>query len=55
MVVEEEGVKLGDCVSREPLEEGDAVPSLDSLFFLEDLLSLLPRESYEMVGLAGLS
>lgn len=45
VVVDEEGVRLGDCVSREPLEEGDAVPSLDSLFFLEDLLSLLPRES----------
>lgn len=44
-VLEEEGVRTGDWVSREPLEEGDAVPSFDSLFFLEDLLSLLPRES----------
>lgn len=53
VVVEEEGVKLGDCVSREPLEEGDAAPSLDSLFFLEDLLSPLPRESCEWLRLEG--
>lgn len=42
--VDEEGVNTGDWFSREPLEEGEAVPSLESLFFLEDLLSPLPLE-----------
>lgn len=42
--VEDEGVRTGDWleVSR---EDGDAVPSLESLFFLEVLLGSLPRES----------
>lgn len=46
---EDEGVRLGE----EPeasrialLEDGDAAPSLESLFFLEDLLGSLPRDSY---------
>lgn len=43
--VEEVGVKFGDWLASR--DEGDAVPSLDSLFFLEDLLGSLPRESYK--------
>jgi hypothetical protein len=44
-VVEEEvGVKTGDWLD-ESLDEGDDVPSLESLFFLEDLLASLPRAS----------
>lgn len=45
--VDDEGVRLGDCVSRPAVEEGEAVPSFESLFFLDDLLSLLPRDSYK--------
>lgn len=30
----------------ESFAEGDAVPSLESLFFLEDLLESFPRESW---------
>jgi hypothetical protein len=41
--VDEVGVRTGDWVSRDP-PEGDDVPSLESLFFLEDFASLLPRE-----------
>lgn len=42
--VEDEGVSTGDELASR--EEGDAVPSLGSLFFLVDLLpSLFPRES----------
>ena len=41
--VDEDGVWTGDWVSRP--EEGEAVPSFESLFFLDDLPSLLPRES----------
>lgn len=41
---DEDGVRTGDWLvgSR---EDGDDVPSLESLFFLEDLLASLPRES----------
>ena len=44
--VEDVGVSVGDWVSL-LLPEGDAVPSLESLFFLDDLLSLspLPRDN----------
>lgn len=42
--VDDDGVWTGDWVSRP--EEGEAVPSFESLFFLDDLPSLLPRESY---------
>jgi hypothetical protein len=42
--VDDDGVSTGDWVSRE-LPEGEAVPSLESLFFFDDLLSLLPRWS----------
>lgn len=48
-VVEDEGVGLGDWFASrpEPTDEGDAVPSLESLFFLGLLGSLsLPRESW---------
>lgn len=48
--VDEEGVKTGDWV--EPSRAGDAVPSLESLFFLEDLLGSLPRESCKEISLA---
>lgn len=41
--VDEEGVAAGDWfASLDP--DGDAAPSLDSLFFLEDLLESLPRD-----------
>lgn len=44
-VVEEEvGVRTGDWFD-ESRDEGDDVPSLESLFFLEDLLASLPRAS----------
>lgn len=46
--VEEEGVRTGDwpAESRAVLEdEGDAVPSLESLFFLDALLGSLLRDS----------
>lgn len=39
--VEDEGVRTGDWVSREP-PEGDAVPSLESLFFFDDFVSPFP-------------
>lgn len=44
--VEDVGVNVGDWVSL-LLPEGEAVPSLESLFFLDDLLSLspLPRDN----------
>jgi hypothetical protein len=34
------------AVSLEPAEDGDAVPSFESLFFLDDLFGSLPRESW---------
>lgn len=40
--VEDVGVRTGDWL--ESRDEGDAVPSLESLFFLEDLLESFPRE-----------
>lgn len=43
--VEEDGVKTGDWVESLAEAFGDAVPSFESLFFLEDLLESLPRES----------
>lgn len=48
---EEEGVRTGDWVaeSRELAEDGDAVPSLWSLFFLEALLGSLPRDNCEEI------
>lgn len=42
--VEDEGVSTGDWL--ESRDEGDAVPSLESLFFLDDLLESFPRESW---------
>ena len=48
--VEEEGVRTGDwpAESRAVLDdEGEAVPSLESLFFLDALLGSLLRESWE--------
>ena len=42
--VDEVGVRTGDWLA-ESRDEGDDVPSLESLFFLEDLLASLPRES----------
>ena len=42
--VEDVGVRTGDWL--ESRDEGDAVPSLESLFFLEDLLESFPRESW---------
>lgn len=47
--VEEVGVRTGDWLaeSRAALEdEGEAVPSLESLFFLDALLGSLLRESW---------
>lgn len=41
--VEDEGVRTGDWL--ESRDEGDEVPSLESLFFLEDFVASLPRES----------
>jgi len=41
--VEDDGVRAGDWLEGSRFE-GDAVPSLPSLFFLEDLLESLPRE-----------
>lgn len=41
---EEVGVKTGDWLE-ESRDEGDDVPSLGSLFFLDDLLASLPRAS----------
>lgn len=43
-VEDEVGVRTGDWLD-ESRPEGDAVPSLESLFFLEDLVASLPRES----------
>lgn len=48
-VDEDVGVKTGDWVDGSR-DEGDAVPSLESLFFLEDLLASLPRESCERLA-----
>lgn len=42
--VDEDGVRTGDWLE-ESRDEGDAVPSLESLFFLEFLLGSLPRDS----------
>lgn len=44
-VVEEVGVRVGDEVDGSR-DEGEAVPSLESLFFLDDFVASLPRESY---------
>ena len=43
--VEDEGVKTGDWFASLDEPTGDAVPSFASLFFLEDLLESLFRES----------
>lgn len=43
--VDDDGVSTGDWLD-ESRDEGDEVPSLESLFFLEDLPASLPRESY---------
>ena len=49
---DDDGVSTGDWLelSRDapPIDEGDEVPSLESLFFLDDLLGSLPRESWGM-------
>jgi hypothetical protein len=44
-VEEDVGVNTGDWFD-ESRPEGEAVPSLESLFFLEDLVASLPRESW---------
>lgn len=44
-VVEDVGVRVGDWVDGSR-DEGDAVPSLESLFFLDDFVESLPRESW---------
>lgn len=41
--VEDDGVRTGDWL--ESRDEGDEVPSLESLLFLEDFAASLPRES----------
>lgn len=41
---DDDGVSTGDWLD-ESRDEGDEVPSLESLFFLEDLPASLPRES----------
>ena len=45
--VEDVGVRTGDWLepSRAELDDGDAVPSLESLFFFDDLFGSLPRDS----------
>lgn len=43
---EEEGVRTGDWLASRDAAFGEAVPSFESLFFLEDLLESLPRESF---------
>lgn len=45
--LEEDGVRTGDWLDSldDPIDEGEAVPSFESLFFLEDLFGSLPRES----------
>jgi len=43
--VEDDGVKTGDWLESLAAAFGDAAPSFESLFFLEDLLESLPRES----------
>ncbi len=46
---EEDGVRTGDWLAvslDKPVDDGDAVPSFESLFFLDDLFGSLPRESY---------
>lgn len=43
--VEDVGVRTGDWFEASR-DEGEAVPSFESLFFLEDLLGSLPRDSY---------
>jgi hypothetical protein len=44
--VDEDGVRTGDWLASRPELEGDEVPSLPSLFFLEALFGSFPRESY---------
>lgn len=41
--VEDDGVRTGDWLASR--DEGDEVPSLESLLFLEDFAASLPRES----------
>lgn len=43
--MDDEGVTAGDWLESREAGVDDAVPSLESLFFFEDLLSL-PRESW---------
>ncbi len=46
---EEDGVRTGDWFEAslvEPIDDGEAVPSLESLFFFDALFGSLPRESY---------
>ena len=46
---DEDGVRTGDwlelSLDAPPIELGDDVPSLESLFFLDDLFGSLPRDS----------
>ena len=46
---DEDGVSTGDwfelSLDAPPIDDGDEVPSLESLFFLDDLCGSLPRES----------
>lgn len=48
-VEDDVGVRTGDWVDGSRAE-GEAVPSLESLFFLEDLVASLPRESWHQVS-----
>lgn len=41
--VEDDGVRTGDWLASR--DDGDEVPSLESLLFLEDFAASLPRES----------
>jgi len=46
VLVEEEGVVTGDWPASREFDDGDAVPSFESLFFdLDDLFGSLARES----------
>lgn len=49
---DEDGVSVGEAVAGSRELTGDAVPSLESLFFLDDLLGSLPRESCQSESLA---
>lgn len=54
---DDDGVRTGDWLGAslvEPMDDGEAVPSLESLFFLDDLFGSLPRESYRQERLVSM-